>query len=134
MADRLSSSGPIYIQLLDHFLIAIVQGTWPPGEKIPSVRQLALQFEVNPNTVQKSLSQLEDLGLAQSQRTAGRFVTTDEERIEEVRKKLALREVKTFAQTMVQLGVSPDRACQLTRDNWPGEDQVDPRLRLQEKE
>lgn len=134
MVDRFSSSGPIYLQLLDHFLIAIVQGTWPPGEKIPSVRQLALQFEVNPNTVQKSLSQLEDLGLAQSQQTAGRFVTTDEDRIEEVRKQLALREVQTFTQSMVQLGVSPERACQLTRDNWPGEGKVDPRLRRQEKE
>lgn len=134
MVDRFSSSGPIYLQLLDHFLIAIVKGTWPPGEKIPSVRQLALQFEVNPNTVQKSLSQLEDLGLAQSQRTAGRFVTTDEDRIEEVRKQLALREVQTFTQSMVQLGVSPERACQLTRDNWPGEGKVDPRLRRQEKE
>ncbi|WP_019133603.1 GntR family transcriptional regulator [Kallipyga massiliensis] len=134
MVDRFSSSGPIYLQLLDHFLIAIVQGTWPPGEKIPSVRQLALQFEVNPNTVQKSLSQLEDLGLAQSQRTAGRFVTTDEDRIEEVRKQLALREVQTFTQSMVQLGVSPERACQLTRDNWPDEGKVDPRLRRQEKE
>lgn len=134
MVDRFSSSGPIYLQLLDHFLIAIVQGTWPPGEKIPSVRQLALQFEVNPNTVQKSLSQLEDLGLAQSQRTAGRFVTTDEDRIEEVRKQLALREVQTFTQSMVQLGVSPERACQLTRDNWPGEGKIDPRLRRQEKE
>lgn len=134
MVDRFSSSGPIYLQLLDHFLIAIVQGTWPPGEKIPSVRQLALQFEVNPNTVQKSLSQLEDLGLAQSQRTAGRFVTTDEDRIEEVRKQLALREVQTFTQSMVQLGVSPERACQLTRDNWPDEGKIDPRLRRQEKE
>lgn len=134
MVDRFSSSGPIYLQLLDHFLIAIVQGAWPPGEKIPSVRQLALQFEVNPNTVQKSLSQLEDLGLAQSQRTAGRFVTTDEDRIEEVRKQLALREVQTFTQSMVQLGVSPERSCQLTRDNWPGEGKVDPRLRRQEKE
>ena len=134
MVDRFSSSGPIYLQLLDHFLIAIVQGTWPPGEKIPSVRQLALQFEVNPNTVQKSLSQLEDLGLAQSQRTAGRFVTTDEDRIEEVRKQLALREVQIFTQSMVQLGVSPERACQLTRDNWPGEGKVDPRLCRQEKE
>lgn len=134
MVDRFSSSGPIYLQLLDHFLIAIVQGTWPPGEKIPSVRQLALQFEVNPNTVQKSLSQLEDLGLAQSQRTAGRFVTTDEDRIEEVRKQLALREVQTFTQSMVQLGVSPERACQLTRDNWPDEGKVDLRLRRQEKE
>ena len=134
MVDRFSSSGPIYLQLLDHFLIAIVQGTWPPGEKIPSVRQLALQFEVNPNTVQKSLSQLEDLGLAQSQRTAGRFVTTDEDRIEEVRKQLALREVQAFTQSMVQLGVSPERACQLTRDNWPDEGKVDPRLRRQEKE
>lgn len=134
MVDRFSSSGPIYLQLLDHFLIAIVQGTWPPGEKIPSVRQLALQFEVNPNTVQKSLSQLEDLGLAQSQRTAGRFVTTDEGRIEEVRKQLALREVQIFTQSMVQLGVSPERACQLTRDNWPDEGKIDPRLRRQEKE
>lgn len=114
-----SSGAPIYQQLLDKFLIAIVQGKWEAGGKIPSVRQLALHFGVNPNTVQKSLQELEATGLARSERTTGRFVTDDPGKIEDLRKQLALRETRKFTETMVALGLSPPETSRLIEENWP---------------
>lgn len=115
-----SSGMPIYQQLLDSFLIAIVQGKWPAGEKIPSVRQLALDFAVNPNTVQKSLQALETTGLVRSERTSGRFVTDDIQQIEEARRKLAEKEASAFTETMRKLGLGPAETCQLIEAHWPG--------------
>lgn len=114
-----SSGAPIYQQLLDKFLIAIVQGKWEAGGKIPSVRQLALHFGVNPNTVQKSLQELEATGLARSERTTGRFVTEDPGKIEALRKELALRETRKFTENMVALGLSPPETKHLIEENWP---------------
>lgn len=116
-----SSGAPIYQQLLDKFLIAIVQGKWEAGGKIPSVRQLALHFGVNPNTVQKSLQELEATGLARSERTTGRFVTDDPGKIEDLRKQLALRETRKFTETMAALGLSPPETSRLIEENWPEE-------------
>ena len=66
---------PIYVQLLEEFKVKISTGQWPAGEKIDSVRNLASFYEVNPNTVQKALAELEREGLTETRRTAGRFVT-----------------------------------------------------------
>lgn len=66
---------PIYVQLLEEFKVKISTGQWPAGEKIDSVRNLASIYEVNPNTVQKALAELEREGLTETRRTAGRFVT-----------------------------------------------------------
>ena len=71
------SSRPIYLQLLDEFKVKISTGEWEPGAKIDSVRNLASLYEVNPNTVQKALVELERAGLTETRRTAGRFVTDD---------------------------------------------------------
>lgn len=114
-----SSGAPIYQQLLDKFLIAIVQGKWEAGGKIPSVRQLALHFGVNPNTVQRSLQELEATGLARSERTTGRFVTDDPGKIEALRKELALKETRKFTETMAALGLSPPETSRLIEENWP---------------
>ena len=66
---------PIYVQLLEEFKVKISTGQWTAGEKIDSVRNLASFYEVNPNTVQKALAELEREGLTETRRTAGRFVT-----------------------------------------------------------
>lgn len=66
---------PIYLQLLEEFKVKISTGQWAPGEKIDSVRSLASFYEVNPNTIQKALAELEREGLTETRRTAGRFVT-----------------------------------------------------------
>lgn len=71
------ASRPIYLQLLEEFKLKISTGQWEPGAKIDSVRNLASLYEVNPNTVQKALVELERVGLTETRRTAGRFVTDD---------------------------------------------------------
>lgn len=83
------NSQPIYLQLIEIFKTYIANETWLPGQKIDSVRILALEFGVNPNTVQRSLTELESAGLAYSLRTSGRFITEDQAKIEKLKQDLA---------------------------------------------
>ena len=85
----LDDSRPIWVQLADDFRRRIVSGQWPPGSKIPSVRELAADTGVNPNTVQRALGALDGEGLTATERTAGRFVTTRASTIDSVRRSLA---------------------------------------------
>lgn len=82
----------------------IITGVYQPGEKIPSVRELAMQAGVNPNTMQKALSELERSGLVMAQRTSGRVVTEDMDMIGEVRNNLAKEQVHEFFVRMQELG------------------------------
>lgn len=75
---------PIYLQLLEDFKVKISNGKWKSGERIDSVRNLAKDYEVNPNTVQRALQELEREGLCESQRTLGRFVTKDKNLIDKL--------------------------------------------------
>ncbi|MBQ9647051.1 MAG: GntR family transcriptional regulator [Oscillospiraceae bacterium] len=95
---------PIYTQLYEHLTLAIVSGTFPPGGRLPAVRELAVDAGVNPNTVQRALSELERDGLVYSQRTTGRYVTDDAERIEQERRKLAEGRARDFLAAMQKLG------------------------------
>ncbi len=78
---RFETDRPIYKQLKEQILLQIVSGAYPPGAKLPAVRDLAAEVSVNPNTLQKALSDLERDGLVYTQRTSGRFVTEDENMI-----------------------------------------------------
>ena len=99
---------PIYAQLTDQLRRRIVSGDLPPGERLPSVRELSAQAGVNPNTVQRAMAEMERLGLVRSQRTSGRFVTEDESAIRQLRAELAREQIDTFLAGMKQLGY--DRA------------------------
>ena len=85
MPWNLNSSRPIFIQLIEIIQIDIISGKYAPGGKLPSVRDLAAEAAVNPNTMQKALSELERSGLVFSQRTSGRFITEDTKMIEELK-------------------------------------------------
>ena len=98
------ADAPIYTQLCEQLTIAIVAGTFCPGERLPAVRELAVDAGVNPNTVQRALSELEREGLVYTQRTTGRFVTEDAERIEQERRKLAETRAREFLAAMEKLG------------------------------
>ena len=78
MAWDLKSDRPIYSQLIEQIQLKIVSGVYPAGSKLPSVRDMASDASVNPNTMQRALAELENEGLLYSQRTNGRFVTEDE--------------------------------------------------------
>ena len=95
---------PIYSQLIQRLTEAIVSGVYAPGEKLPSVRELALEVGVNPNTVQRSLTELEREGLVFSQRTAGRFVTENENMIVNAKLRIADERVSEFLRSMKTLG------------------------------
>lgn len=95
---------PIYSQLIQRLTEAIVSGVYAPGEKLPSVRELALEAGVNSNTVQRSLTELEREGLVFSQRTAGRFVTENENMIVNAKLRIADERVSEFLRSMKTLG------------------------------
>ena len=95
---------PIYTQLFEQLTVAIVSGVYKPGERLPAVRELALDAGVNPNTVQRALSELERCGLVNTQRTTGRFVTEDAARIEQERQRLAGERARSFLGAMSDLG------------------------------
>ena len=80
---------PIYIQLVEIIRIEIVSGKFKKGQRMPSVRELALIMKVNPNTMQKALAELENEQLIYTERTNGKYVTEDEELIEKIKRKLA---------------------------------------------
>ena len=95
---------PIYLQIIRILKSDLARGKYQPGEKLPAVRELALSAGVNPNTMQKALAELERDGLLKSQRTSGRFVTDDKEKIMEVRTTLAYDEIARMVDTISSLG------------------------------
>lgn len=113
MPWNLDSSQPIYLQIIERVQMDIITGRYQPGDKLPSVRDLAQEAAVNPNTMQKALSELERSGLIYSQRTSGRFITEDKELIHQMKKELAAAEVSAFVAHMKQLGISPEEIRQL---------------------
>ena len=104
MKGQFSGDAPIYSQLLAQIKVGIVTGAFPPGERLPSVRDLATEAGVNPNTMQRALAELERDGLVYSQRTAGRFVTEDKIMIEQAKLGLAREQIQQFLQSMSRLG------------------------------
>ena len=96
MSWNLDSSRPIYAQIIEKVSLDIVSGKYQPGDKLPSVRDLAAQAGVNPNTMQKALSELERENLVHSARTSGRFITEDKAMIEKMREELASTQIKDF--------------------------------------
>ena len=113
MPWNLDSSRPIYLQIIERVQMDIITGRYQPGDKLPSVRDLAQEAAVNPNTMQKALSELERSGLIYSQRTSGRFITEDKELIHQMKKELGAAEISAFVAHMKQLGITPEEIRQL---------------------
>jgi DNA-binding transcriptional regulator YhcF (GntR family) len=95
---------PIYAQLISRIKQGIVSGDLPPGSRLPSVRDLATEAGVNPNTMQRALQELEREGMVYSQRTAGRFVTEDVKQIEGAKRAFAAEHIRVFLEGMGKLG------------------------------
>lgn len=121
MAWDLDNERPIYLQLMERIQQDILSGVYQPGDKIPSVRDLALDAAVNPNTMQKALSELERSGIVYSQRTSGRFITEDAGMIRELRHSLAARHIRDFLQKMGQLGFSDEEVLKVIQESIKGE-------------
>ena len=95
---------PIYLQLQETLKLSIISGLHKPGDKLPAVRDIALEASVNPNTVQRALAELEREGLVYAQRTSGRFVTEDETVIKRTKNELAMELIRVFLEKMAAIG------------------------------
>ena len=107
---------PIYIQLVEKIRIEIVSGNLKKGQKIPSVRELALMMKVNPNTMQKALMELENEKLIYTERTNGKYVTEDEKLIERVKNELAKEKVENYINSMNSIGISFEEAIKYLQE------------------
>jgi GntR family transcriptional regulator len=109
---------PIYLQLMQLIRQAAAAGQLLPGGKVPSVRELAVEYAVNPNTVQKALAELEREGLLVTERTAGRRITDDVEKINQLRAELAQQQIDHFAGQMLALGFEREQLLELLTEKW----------------
>jgi DNA-binding transcriptional regulator YhcF (GntR family) len=112
------NSRPIWLQLVDELSRRIVTGTWAPGAKVDSVRELAAEFGVNPNTVQRALARLDESGLTTTARTSGRFVTADPSRVDAQRTRQARQLTDALVSALRDLGLSRDEALTLLQTRW----------------
>lgn len=108
-----STDRPIYLQLMEHIQMKIISGEYAPGERLPAVRELAAEAAVNPNTMQKAMTELERQGLVFAQRTSGRYITEDAGMIQSLRRDMAGQQAAAFLAGLKQLGFSPAEAIEL---------------------
>ena len=113
MPWQFDNERPIYTQLLEKIRILIISGQYPAGSRLPSIRELASEAAVNPNTMQRALAELERSGLIYSQRTSGRYVTEDESLISSTRESIAQEKIHSFYEEMKQLGYSREETMNL---------------------
>ena len=96
---------PIYIQVLEYMKIYLISGAFKSGEKLPSVRDFAATFKVNPNTMQKALAELESMKLIYTERTNGKYVTKDAKLIEKLKDDYAVTLAKSYFSGMKRIGL-----------------------------
>mgnify|MGYP001176945019 CR=1 FL=1 len=116
MQWELTPDRPVYLQLIEQIQAGIISGYFKPGDKLPSVRDLAAEAAVNPNTMQKALAELERTGLVYTNRTSGRFITADTELIQNLKKQSAKSQIKEFLDRMTLLGFQPEETLSLITD------------------
>ena len=113
MPWTLDDTRPIYLQLEDIIKSKIIAGIYKPGQKLPSVRELAAEAAVNPNTMQKALAELERSGLVYTQRTSGRYITEDTAIVQNLKHQLAHDLIQQFLEAMAHLGYTREESIQL---------------------
>ena len=123
MAWEFKNGIPIYLQIMEGIKTRIAGGLLPPGSKLPSVRDLAAQAGVNPNTMQRAMTQLKQEGLLYTQRTSGRFVTEDEAKMKELRSSLSERYVEELFTQLSRLGMSREEIISEVSRWRPQEDE-----------
>ncbi|OOM79385.1 GntR family transcriptional regulator [Clostridium sp. BL-8] len=115
MSWNFNDDKPIYIQLMEQIQLRIVSGIYKAGEKLPSVRDIASEASVNPNTMQKALTELERTGLVFSQRTSGRFITEDINMIKDIKNGLAKDQIQKFLYNMEKIGYTKNETIELIK-------------------
>lgn len=118
MDRNLEDNMPIYMQIMNRIRDAIASGELEAGDKVPSVREFASEFEVNPNTMQRALMELEREGILVSERAIGRFVTDDRSRIDAMRREAGSRATDAFIRQMADLGFSEEEMLDFFRERY----------------
>lgn len=113
MSFDFNNNTPIYLQIIAYIKLQIISKKYLPKQKIPSVRELAIEFEVNPNTIQKALMTLENMGLIITERTNGKFVTDDEALIEVIKTQTIDTMVDEFYESMAKIGLNREQVLQI---------------------
>ena len=113
MSFNFNDETPIYLQIIEYIKMQIISKKYLPNQKIPSVRDLSFEFEVNPNTIQKSLSELEDLGLIITERTNGKFVTNNEKLIQDIKEQTINKMINDFYISMRNIGIEKDQVLEI---------------------
>ena len=111
---------PIYLQLIEQIQLRIISGLYKAGGRLPSVRDMASEASVNPNTMQKALSELEKTGIVHSQRTSGRFITDDIRKIEKLKKYLATEQSEKFLRSMESIGFNKEESIIILKELGEG--------------
>lgn len=113
---------PIYLQLIEIFKEKILKGEWKADEKIPSVRNLAVIYRVNPNTVQRALTELEDMGFVRSERTKGRFVQSSQKSLKSLKDDEVREITEDFIQKMRALKIKKEVVIEAIEKGWDQDD------------
>lgn len=116
MAWSFSSDRPVYLQIAERIKKSVLSGEYTAGEQLPTVRQLAMEAAVNPNTVQHAFVELEDEGIIISKGTLGRFVTEDMGVIEVCRREMAEKLVKDFVDSIEELSIPLEQAIEMVKE------------------
>lgn len=115
MESSFDSQRPIYLQLVEKITIRIVCGTYMIGNKLPSVRDIAQEYGVNPNTVQKAFTLLEEQDIVFSKKTIGHFITQDAEKIKQVKEELAQKKIQNFLEEMQSLNFTNQKIAEIIK-------------------
>lgn len=123
MAWDFKQDRPIYTQLLEQIEMRIISGIYPPGSQLLSVRELAAEASVNPNTMQKALAELERMELVYTKRTAGRFITGDMEKILMCREHMVMTQAAEFCEKMRQFGLTREQVFGILKKQFAEEEE-----------
>ena len=115
MSRTFNNTQPIYLQMIRRICRQVVRGELKAGDKLPSVREMAVQNGVNPNTVQRVYTELERLAIAEIRRGLGSFITEDEERLKQLREDLKNEQIDTFIKDMSETGFSAEEIVEGVR-------------------
>lgn len=116
MKWKFDNDRPIYLQIVEQFKQFILSGEAEPGEKLMTVRELAADAGVNPNTMQRALAELERDGLMYTNRTSGRYITDDKAAIDGLKKGFAKKKLEKFLDDMERIGLGVDETIELLRE------------------
>lgn len=116
MRQDFQSSKPIYLQIADQIFYRLVRQELVPGDKLPSVREMAIQTKVNPNTIQRTYSEMERLGIVETRRGQGTFIADKAELVDELKERLTREVFESFIHQMAELGLTKKKCWQALKN------------------